>query len=99
MADHVHLLLRWRTDGTIADLMRTVKARSSLWMHQTFVDAAAFAWQEGYAVFSVSKSAEPDVKQYIEDQVEHHKKRDFKEELLVLLRAHGVDFDERYVFD
>lgn len=99
MPDHIHLLLRWRTDATIADLMRTVKARSSLWIHQTFADLKAFAWQEGYAVFSVSKSAESDVRRYIETQVEHHKKRDFKEELLSILRAHGVDFDERFVFD
>jgi len=99
MADHVHLLLRWRTDAAIADLMRTVKARSSLWVHQTFESLATFAWQEGYAVFSVSKSAEADVKRYIENQAAHHKERDFKEELLALLRAHGVDFDERYVFD
>jgi REP element-mobilizing transposase RayT len=99
MPDHVHLLLRWRTDGTIADLMRAVKARSSLWIHQTFADAAVFAWQEGYAVFSVSKSAEPDIKHYIENQAEHHKNRDFKEELLALLRAHEVEFDLRYVFD
>lgn len=99
MPDHLHLLLRWRTDAAVADLMRTVKARSSLWIHQTFQSFCAFAWQEGYAVFSVSKSGEADVKRYIENQAEHHKKRDFKVELLALLRAHGVDFDERYVFD
>jgi REP element-mobilizing transposase RayT len=97
--DHVHLLLRWRTDGTIADLMRTVKARSSLWVHQTFPTLAAFGWQEGYAAFSISKSAEAGVKAYIENQVQRHKKRDFQEELVALLRAHGVSFDPRYVFD
>jgi len=99
MPDHVHLLLRWRTGATVADLMRTVKSRSSLWIHQTFEELRAFAWQAGYAVFSVSKSGEADVKRYIENQAEHHKQRDFKEELLALLQAHGVDFDERYVFD
>jgi len=97
--DHLHLLLRWRTDAAIADLMRTVKARSSLWVHRTFPSAAGFAWQEGYAVFTVSKSAEPDVKAYIENQVEHHKRRDFQEEFLALLQAHGVNFDPRFVFD
>ena len=99
MPDHVHLLLRWRTDVAIADLMRTVKARSSLWIHQTFPSFASFAWQEGYAVFSVSKSAEQDVKAYIENQPEHHKSRDFQEELLAFLRAHDISFDARYVFD
>ncbi|MFH1107604.1 MAG: IS200/IS605 family transposase [Planctomycetota bacterium] len=99
MPDHVHILLRRRTNGAIADLMRTIKARSSLWVHQTFANVAAFAWQEGYSVFSVSKSAESDVKSYIENQLEHHKKRDFEEELLTMLRAHAIQFEERYVFD
>ena len=50
-------------------------------------------------MFSISKSAAPEVRRYIESQPEHHKKRHFKEELLALLQAHGVDFDERYVVD
>ena len=99
LPDHVHLLLRWHTDATIADLLRTVKARSSLWVHQTFPDFSDFAWQSGYAVFSVSKSAEPDVRSYIENQLEHHRGRDYKSELVALLRVHGIEFDERYVFD
>jgi hypothetical protein len=78
--------------------MRNVKARSSAWVHATFPQKP-FAWQDGYSVFSVSKSAEQDVKRYIEHQVEHHQKRDFREELLALLRAHGIEFEERYVFD
>jgi REP element-mobilizing transposase RayT len=98
MSDHVHLLARYRTDRAVADLMRTVKARSSLWVHRKFDQEAGFAWQEGYAVFSVSKSAEADVKRYIEKQAEHHADRDFQAELIALLRAHGVDFDERYIF-
>jgi len=97
--DHVHMYLRWRPDGTVSDLMRTVKARSSLWVHQTFPKLGGFAWQEGYGVFSVSKSQEEAVKKYIARQTEHHKKKDFKSELLRLLRAHGIEFDEQYVFD
>ena len=99
MADHVHILLRWRTDGAISDLMRTVKARSSRWVHETFPNSRAFAWQEGYAAFSVSKSSEVDVKAYIDNQAEHHGKRDFADELLALLRAHGIEYEERFVLD
>ncbi len=99
MPDHLHMLLRWRTDGAISHLMRTVKARSSRWIHETFRESSAFAWQVGYAVFSVSKSSEADVKAYIENQAEHHKKRDFEEELLALLRAHGIEHNEPFVLD
>ena len=97
--DHVHLYLRWRPDGAISDLMRSTKAQSSKWVHETFAALGEFAWQEGYAAFTVSKSQEPVVKRYIAQQAEHHAKEDFKSELLRLLRAHEVEFDERYVFD
>jgi len=99
VADHVHLYLRWRTDSPVADLMRNVKARSSKWIHESNPELKQFAWQDGYSAFSVSKSQEPAVKRYIATQAEHHQHEDFKSELLKLLRAHGIDFDERYVFD
>ena len=97
--DHVQMYFRWRPDGSVSDLMRTVKSRSSKWIHDTYPKLAAFAWQEGYSAFSVSKSQEEAVKTYIARQAEHHRREDFKSELLRLLRAHGVEYDERYVFD
>lgn len=97
--DHVHLYLRWRPDASVSDLMRTVKARSSKWVHDTFPALGAFGWQEGYSVFSVSKSQEGAVRAYIAGQREHHKQEDFKSELLRMLLVHEVVFDERYVFD
>lgn len=99
MPDHVHLLVKWRTDTTIADLMREVKSRSSGWVHATWPDRKAFAWQEGYAAFSVSRSVEDKVRHYIQTQKEHHASRDFKDELRELPALHGVNFDERYLFD
>ncbi|MFO0830991.1 MAG: IS200/IS605 family transposase [Phycisphaerales bacterium] len=97
--DHVHLYLRWRPDGAVSDLMRVVKARSSKWLHGEFPSLRGFAWQEGYSVFSVSTSQEAAVKRYIAGQAEHHKKEDFKSELLRMLRLHEIEFDEKYVFD
>jgi REP element-mobilizing transposase RayT len=97
--DHVHLYLRWRPDETVSNLTRTIKSRSSKWVHDTFSLLGAFAWQEGYSVFSVSKLKEQAVKNYIAGQAEHHRKEDFNSELLRMLRAHGIEFDERYVFD
>jgi len=48
MPDHVDLLIGWRTDESLAALMRNVKSRSSLWVHQTFPQWQSFAWQAGY---------------------------------------------------
>lgn len=99
IVDHLHMYFRWRPDESISDLMRNVKGRSSKWIHEEFQALSEFAWQEGYSVFTVSKSREKAVRRYIAGQAEHHKERDFRSELLELLRAHEVDFDEKYVFD
>ncbi len=97
VGDHVHLYVRWRTDAGVSDLVRHIKTRSSRWVHETWPDMDDFAWQEGYSVFSVSKSQEPVVRRYIAGQAAHHKREDFRSELLKLLRAHGIAFDEQYV--
>lgn len=97
--DHVHLYVRCKADVSISDLMRIVKSKSSRWMHESFADLGAFAWQEGYTAFSVSRSQEDAVRTYIRNQRAHHARRDLKEELRRLLEAHGVEFDERYLVD
>jgi putative transposase len=59
----------------------------------------SFAWQRGFAAFSVSASNKDSVVRYIRTQDSHHKKMDFKSELIALLEKHGVSYDPKYVFD
>ena len=99
VADHVHLLIQWRTDEALSTLMRRLKANSSRWIHAEFPTMGAFAWQEGYAAFTVSPSQFETVRQYIRNQAVHHHQRGFVEELKVLLDAHGIEYDERYLQD
>jgi hypothetical protein len=47
----------------------------------------------------VSLSALEDVRRYIADQVEHHRKMSFQDEYRAFLRKHGIEWDERYVWD
>ncbi|MBL0921557.1 MAG: IS200/IS605 family transposase [Phycisphaerales bacterium] len=95
--DHVHLLIQCRADGAFSDLMRALKAKSSRWIHETFPDRADFAWQEGYAAFSVSRSGEAKVRTYLAGQREHHRTMSFLEELEELLTLHGVEFERKYL--
>ncbi len=97
--DHLHLYLRIRPDLSVSDLMRSIKGRSSRWLHETYPNLRDFAWQEGYGAFSVSKSQEEAVKRYIAGQAEHHRVEDFQSELLRLFKAHEIGFDRKYVFD
>jgi len=95
-ADHVHLLATLRATHTLADFMRELKRASSVWVHSD-MSKPEFAWQEGYAAFTVSASAVDEVRRYIENQEEHHRERSFREELKLLLQRSNVKFEERYL--
>jgi len=96
-ADHVHLVGMFHPSVALAECVRTVRSNSSGWIHQTLPNLRQFAWQDGYAAFTVSPSVLPDVTQYVRNQDLHHRKMTFHEELVTMLRKHGIDFDERYV--
>jgi putative transposase len=94
--DHVHLLIELRATHMLADFMRELKKASSKWVHEKIAQRN-FAWQEGYAAFTVSASGVAEVRRYIANQEEHHRERGFREELKILLQRSGVNFDERYL--
>jgi putative transposase len=98
MPDHVHILFGLRPVQSLSDLMKQVKQDSSKWINQNRLARGKFSWQEGFGAFSYSKDQLPRVITYIQNQQEHHKKRTFREEYIALLEAHGVDYDERYIF-
>ncbi len=55
------------------------------------------AWQVGYGAFTVSPSQVPVDRCYIQNQEEHHRIRSFREELVDLLEAHGIQYDPRFL--
>jgi putative transposase len=58
-----------------------------------------FHWQAGYGAFSVSQSNVEQVKAYIANQEQHHRKVSYQDEFRLLLTRHEIEFDERYVWD
>ena len=63
------------------------------------MDGEEFCLATRLAAFSVSASNKDSVVRYIRTQDSHHKKMDFKSELIALLEKHGVSYDPKYVFD
>jgi REP-associated tyrosine transposase len=96
--DHVHLLLRLPPSVSIAETMRVLKANSSRWVHEKWPSCSAFGWQTGYGAFSVSQSNVSAVLRYIANQEEHHRKVSFQEEFVIYLQRHGIEYDERYIW-
>src|SRR5688572_13965101 len=97
VADHVHILISLPKTMSISKAMQLIKGGSSKWIHDTFPEFRSFEWQEGYGAFSVSLSNRERVVAYINNQPEQHKKQDFQAELIAFLKAHEIEYDERYV--
>ena len=95
MPDHIHLLVSLPGDVSVAKAVNLFKSNSSKWMNE---HKPGFAWQKGYGAFSVSASNLDSVKEYVLNQAEHHKKRDFQQEFLSLLKKHNVEYNPRYVW-
>ncbi len=93
--NHLHALIQLPATMSVADAANKLKSNSSRWMSG---HGPRFAWQEGYGAFSVSPSQVESVKEYVANQAEHHKRRDFEEEFVALLKNCGVDYDPKYVF-
>ena len=104
VADHMHILYLQARTVTTSEVAEAVKKETSRWIKDQKPEVkdpylVKFAWQSGYAAFSVSASNAEVVKAYIERQEEHHKRMTFQEEYREFLEKHGVEFDERYVWD
>jgi REP element-mobilizing transposase RayT len=97
-SDHVHMLFVQPRTLSIASVMEKVKANSSGWVKDRWPNRRYFGWQTGYAAFSVSKSHVEQVKLYISNQQEHHRKVSFQEEVVAFLKKQGVAYDPRYIF-
>ena len=97
--DHTHSLFALSRTLPIAKVVKEIKRTSSNWIKEATPKLAKFHWQGGYAAFSVSQSNLAHVVRYIENQEEHHKRVTFQDEYRAFLKAYGVEYDERYVWD
>ncbi len=96
--EHVHALVSFPPAMAVSKAVQYLKGVSSKLIHEKFPHFKAFAWQDGYGAFSVSKSQIPTVADYIRGQRAHHATVGFQEELRAMLRKNEIEFDERYVW-
>ena len=99
IGDHVHVLCLLSRNETVSHLVEEIKRNSSRWIKTLGQEYECFAWQGGYAVFSVSESLINKTIEYVIKQKEHHKKLSFNEEYIQFLKLYNIDYDERYVFE
>jgi REP element-mobilizing transposase RayT len=89
--DHVHILCSLAKTETLAKIIGESKRSSSLWIKSKGGLLEKFKWQRGYAAFSISMSHMERVRNYIDNQKDHHRKE--------FLEKYQIEYDEKYIWD
>ena len=91
MADHIHCLFLLNPQKPITEIIKQIKGSSSHHINQQNLLPGKFAWQTGYAAYSVSESVIDKVIDYIRNQKEHHQKRTFENEFDEFAKLHRLE--------
>jgi len=94
--NHIHVIMSLHPTVALSGLMKDIKLATSDWIKRERIFPYFRGWQDGYGAFTYSIDAKERLIEYVNNQVEHHKKKTFREEYKELLKEHGIDYDERY---
>ncbi|NJK98574.1 MAG: IS200/IS605 family transposase [Bacteroidales bacterium] len=78
--EHIHCLISMNADQNIATIINLLKGESSHWINKQMLTESKFGWQDEYFAVSVGQSQIEDIRRYIRNQEEHHKKKTFQQE-------------------
>ncbi len=95
--DHIHIITSLHPSVALANLVKDIKLGSTSFIKEKKIFPDFAGWQDGYSAFTYSIEAKDNLIEYVKNQEEHHKNKTFKEELIELLKEHGIEFDEKYL--
>jgi len=88
--DHIHCLVSLGSNQTIEKIAQLIKGESSYWFNnKSSFNTRKLEWQDEYWVVSVGESQLGSVRAYIDNQLEHHRKKTFEEEYRDLISDYG----------
>jgi REP element-mobilizing transposase RayT len=95
-SNHIHVLIALPSNRALADVMRDLKANSSLLLRE---NNRNFRWQDGYCAMSVSPRAVNSVIRYMANQEQHHAGASFETEYIAMLDRAGIEYAPGHVLD
>jgi len=95
--DHIHIICDLHPSCALADLVKDIKVSSSIWIKEKKIYSLFSNWAESYGAFTLSIREKDAVIKYVMNHQEHHKRENFREEFIRLLKENGVDYDEKYL--
>jgi len=99
MPDHIHLFIGFKPSEAISDLVREIKKRTNTFVNTEGLSAFPFEWQNGFGVFSHSRSQIDAVCKYILNQKVHHRQKTFQEEFLKFCEDFNIGIGKKQLFD
>jgi len=97
--EHAHVLFILARTEALSEVVGHLKKGATNWLHEQSAELSGFYWQSGYGAFSVSQSGVDEVRRYIQEQHEHHRKLSFQDEFRTFLNRYQIEFDERHIWD
>jgi len=95
--DHIHIVCDLHPSIALADLVKDIKVSSSIWIKEKGICPLFSYWAESYGAFTLSVKEKDSIVKYVMNQQEHHKRENFREEFIRLLKENDVEFDEKYL--
>lgn len=95
--DHLHIITSIHPSVALASLVKDIKLGSTSFIKEKKILPLFNGWQDGYGAFTYAIGAKNNLIEYVKNQEVHHRKKTFKEELIELLKEHGVEYDEKYL--
>lgn len=87
--DHLHYLFGLNADMTISKAMQLIKGESAHWINKEKIVQTKFEWADEYYAVSISESMLDRVREYIDNQEEHHRKKSYGEEVEEFMQKYG----------
>jgi putative transposase len=88
--EHLHALISLGGKQTISEIMQKIKGECSFWINKNKLTRTKFEWQDDFYAVSIGISQLDNLRNYIRNQNQHHKKVDFQEELDSIIKEYGL---------
>jgi REP element-mobilizing transposase RayT len=98
MENHIHILSDLHPTIALSDYIKEIKTASNIWMKKSGNYPEFTSWAEGSCSLTYAYRDKDMIVNYIKNQKAHHGKVTFEDEYRALLKEHGLDVDERYIF-
>jgi putative transposase len=88
--EHLHALISLGGSQTVSEIMHKIKGESSFWINKNKLTRLKFGWQDDFYGVSIGMSQIDNLRIYIRNQEQHHKKGTLQEELDLLIKEYKL---------